>query len=50
VNRRGDWEHRYVVNVATVSDGERALELGRLGENTVINDEPATIIRALEKC
>jgi len=41
---------RYFVNVWTVNDGERALELGRLGVNTIITDEPATIIRALEKC
>ncbi|MDE2855580.1 MAG: glycerophosphodiester phosphodiesterase family protein [Chloroflexota bacterium] len=41
---------RYFVNVWTVNDGERALELGRLGVNTIITDEPVTIIRALEKC
>ena len=41
---------RYFVNVWTVNDGARALELSRLGVNAIITDEPAAIIGALEKC
>lgn len=40
----------YYVNVWTVNDPERALELRRLGVNTIMTDDPASIISALSAC
>jgi glycerophosphoryl diester phosphodiesterase len=38
------------VNVWTVNDAQRAIELARLGVSAIITNEPDTIIRALKKC
>ncbi|MCY3976508.1 MAG: glycerophosphodiester phosphodiesterase [Chloroflexi bacterium] len=40
----------YYVNVWTVNDPERARQLKRLGVNTIMTDDPATIISALSQC
>ncbi|MCY3797526.1 MAG: glycerophosphodiester phosphodiesterase family protein [Chloroflexi bacterium] len=40
----------YYVNVWTVNDPERARQLKRLGVNTIMTDDPASIISALSKC
>lgn len=40
----------YYVNVWTVNDVERALELKRLGVNVIMTDDPATIVSALSQC
>ncbi len=40
----------YFVNVWTVNDPQRALELKRLGVNTVMTDDPAAIVSALRPC
>lgn len=40
----------YYVNVWTVNDGQRAIELARLGVNAIITDAPGAIIRALATC
>lgn len=40
----------YYVNVWTVNDGERALQLKGLGVNAIITDEPGRIIRAMKQC
>lgn len=43
-------EQGYFVNVWTVNDPMRALELKRLGVNAIMTDEPDTIISALSAC
>lgn len=40
----------YYVNVWTVNAPERARQLKRLGVNTIMTDDPATIISALRQC
>ncbi len=40
----------YFVNVWTVNDPRRALQLKRLGVNSIMTDDPATIISALRQC
>lgn len=40
----------YYVNVWTVNDPERAIELRDLGVNAIITDDPAAIISALRSC
>lgn len=40
----------YYVNVWTVNDPRRALELKRLGVNVVMTDDPAGIVSALRPC
>ena len=40
----------YYVNVWTVNDAARAIELARLGVNAIITDEPVAILRALATC
>ena len=40
----------YFVNVWTVNDPSRALQLKRLGVNAIMTDDPATIISALSQC
>ncbi|MYE26200.1 MAG: glycerophosphodiester phosphodiesterase, partial [Chloroflexi bacterium] len=40
----------YYVNVWTVNDPERARQLKQLGVNTIMTDDPATIISALSQC
>ena len=40
----------YFVNVWTVNDEERTLELQRLGVNAIITDDPGRILRALRPC
>lgn len=42
--------HGYCVNVWTVNDVERALQLKRLGVNVIMTDEPGRIISALTPC
>ncbi len=40
----------YYVNVWTVNEVERALQLKRLGVNAIITDAPGRIIKALKQC
>lgn len=40
----------YYVNVWTVNDGERALQLKGLGVNAIITDEPGRVASALKQC
>ena len=40
----------YYINVWTVNDVERALQLQTLGVNAIITDEPGRIISALKQC
>lgn len=40
----------YFVNVWTVNDAARALQLKLLGVNAIITDDPAAIIHALKQC
>ena len=47
-----DWarENGFYINAWTINDAQRAIELQRLGVNSIITDEPDSIIRALMQC